>query len=205
MCGISGSLVNNGSPASSVTEQLRLLTHRGPDAAGDFSRGPGVVAQNRLAVIDLETGDPPVTDESGAIGAVLNGELYNFRALRAQLQAQGHQFATQGDTEVLAHLAEDTDAAGIARRLDGMFAFAVWDARGERLLIGRDRVGKKPLYYSAGPSAFVFASEIKAVLAHPSVRRELDPEALPAYLTFGYVPTPRTFYAGVLSLPPATY
>jgi asparagine synthase (glutamine-hydrolysing) len=174
---------SNGSDATCVEEQLRLLTHRGPDAAGAFRRGPGVVAQTRLAVIDLQTGDPPITDESGRIGAVLNGELYNFRALRAQLERDGHRLATQGDTEVLAHLAETDDAPQIARRLDGMFAFAIWDSRRGRLLLGRDRLGKKPLYYATTGRAFVFGSEIKAVLAHGAVSRELDDEALPAYLT----------------------
>jgi asparagine synthase (glutamine-hydrolysing) len=203
MCGISGVVARDGNAIQhTIDEQLRLLVHRGPDAAGHFGRASGVVAQNRLAVIDLETGDPPIVNEDSSVGAVLNGEIYNFRGLREKLAAAGHRLRTRGDTEVIAHLAEELDAAAVARSLDGMFAFAVWDERRERLMLGRDRLGKKPLYYWCSPSVFVFGSEIKAVLAHPAVARELDEDALPAYLTFGYVPTPRTFFRGVRSLPP---
>jgi asparagine synthase (glutamine-hydrolysing) len=203
MCGISG-CVGGRQPLSAVAdEQLRRLKHRGPDAEGRFELPGAVIAQNRLSIIDLVTGDPPVTSEDGSIGAVLNGEIYNFRALRAQLLSGGHALSTQGDTEVIAHLAEELDPVALARRLDGMFAFAVYDARRERLVLGRDRLGKKPLYYWHGSDGtFVFASEIKGVLAHPAVSRELDPRAIPAYLTFGYVPTPHTFFAGVRSVPP---
>ncbi len=205
MCGIAGAVLasQDGSPASSIDAQLATQRHRGPDAEGYFSGGRGVVGQNRLSIIDLVTGDPPVLDESGDIGAVLNGEIYNFHGLREQLRVEGHRLATSGDTEVLAHLAEEHPAKLIAQKLDGMFAFAVWDRRRERLLVGRDRVGKKPLYYWRSPKAFVFASEIKGVLAHPAVSCELNERALSAYLTFGYVPTPDTFFAGIQSLPPA--
>lgn len=201
MCGISG-FVGSADASATVDDQLRHLDHRGPDAHGRFERAGAVIAQNRLAIIDLETGDPPITNEDDAVGVVLNGEVYNFRALREQLLRQGHSFRSQGDTEVLAHLAEDLAPVELARRLDGMFAFAIWDARRERLILGRDRVGKKPLYYYCADDTFVFASEIKGVLAHPAVPRELEPRAIPAYLTFGYVPTPHTFFAGVLSVPP---
>jgi asparagine synthase (glutamine-hydrolysing) len=160
------------------------------------------VAQNRLSIIDLETGDPPITNEDGTVGAVLNGEIYNFRELRAELERAGHRFRTQGDTEVIVHLAEGREAIDVARALDGMFAFAVWDEKRKRLIVGRDRLGKKPLYFWVSTETFVFGSEIKAILAHPAVSRELDEDALPAYLSFGYVPTPRTFFRGVLSLPP---
>jgi asparagine synthase (glutamine-hydrolysing) len=183
-----------------VEAQLDLLLHRGPDARGVFTSGPGCIGQTRLSVIDLETGDPPIANEDGRVGVTLNGEIYNFRALRDELSRRGHRFRTCGDTEVLAHLAEDLAPGELARRLDGMFAFAVWD--GHRLVLGRDRMGKKPLYYWSGGGRLVFASEIKALLAHPWVPRDLDPDALDAYLTFGYVPTPRTFFAGVRSLPP---
>jgi asparagine synthase (glutamine-hydrolysing) len=207
MCGISGSVQSTALDAergsAAVGEQLASQRHRGPDAEGQFVGGRGVIAQNRLSIIDLVHGDPPVTDEGRAIGAVLNGEIYNFRALRESLLRAGHGLRTEGDTEVIAHLAEDHDAVSLARELDGMFAFAVWDKRRERLIIGRDRLGKKPLYYWRSPKAFVFASEIKGVLAHPDVPCELDERALDAYLTFGYVPTPDTFFAGVKSLPPA--
>ena len=202
VCGISGSLAGEGTADAAVGEQLRLLRHRGPDATGWFAEGTGVIGQNRLAIIDLETGDPPITNEDGTIGVVLNGEIYNYRELRRELETNGHRLRSRGDTEVVAHLAEDLDAVDVARALDGMFAFAVWDARRRRLTLARDRFGKKPLYYAATPRAFVFGSEIKAVLAHPDVPKDLDEGALPAYVTFGYVPTPRTFYRGVFSLPP---
>jgi asparagine synthase (glutamine-hydrolysing) len=204
MCGISGAVSTTpGLAASAIEAQLARQRHRGPDAEGRFGEGRGVIAQNRLAIIDLEQGDPPITNEDGRIGAALNGEIYNFLQLREELLRDGHAFRSHGDTEVIAHLAEDHDAAALARALDGMFAFAVWDSRRERLVLGRDRLGKKPLYYWAGPGTFVFASEIKGVLAHPAVPRELDERALSAYLTFGYVPTPDTFYAGIRSLRPA--
>ena len=170
---------------------------------GAFRSGSGVVAQNRLAIIDLIHGDPPVRNETSTIGAVLNGEIYNFQTVREELRRRGHKFSTDGDTEVLVHLFEDCDGAALARRLDGMFAFAIWDRDRRRLVLGRDRLGKKPLYYSSSSDTLVFASEIKGVLAHPSVPRRLDEQAIAAYLTFGYVPTPHTFFAGIKSLPPA--
>src|SRR3954452_1389964 len=204
MCGISGSIESSlDAVPRAVEAQLDCQRHRGPDAEGYFDAGHGVVAQNRLSIIDLVTGDPPITNEDGTVGAVLNGEIYNFHALRDQLSADGHELSTQGDTEVLVHLAEHHGAREIARKLDGMFAFAVWDRHRERLFLGRDRVGKKPLYYWHSASTFVFASEIKGVLAHPAVPRELDERAISAYLTFGYVPTPHTFFADVKSVPPA--
>ena len=204
MCGISGAVSTTpGRAAVAVDAQLACQRHRGPDADGRFGDGRGVVAQNRLAILDLTHGDPPITNEDGTIGAVLNGEIYNFGALRERLLEDGHRFKSRGDTEVIAHLAEDHDALSLTRRLDGMFAFAVWDSRRERLTLGRDRLGKKPLYYWSGPDTFVFASEIKGVLAHPAVSCQLDERALSAYLTFGYVPTPFTFYDGIRSLPPA--
>jgi asparagine synthase (glutamine-hydrolysing) len=142
-------------------------------------------------------------NEDRHIGAVLNGEIYNFLELREQLLRGGHAFSSHGDTEVIVHLAEEHDAPTLARKLDGMFAFAVWDAHREILYLGRDRVGKKPLHYWWGGDTLVFASEIKGVLAHPAVPCELDERAISAYLTFGYVPTPYTFFAGIKSLPPA--
>jgi asparagine synthase (glutamine-hydrolysing) len=204
MCGICGSVQAHSDGLLRVVQsQLAAQRHRGPDAEGAFDGGRGVIAQNRLSIIDLNTGDPPINNEDGSIGAVLNGEIYNFGAVRKSLIARGHEFDTQGDTEVLAHLAEELEAPMLARELDGMFAFAVWRSRSEELILGRDRVGKKPLYYWHDHETFVFASEIKGLLAHPSVPRRLNPRAISAYLTFGYVPTPWTFFDGVRSLPPA--
>ena len=203
MCGICGAVqAQPDRLIDAVKAQIATQRHRGPDAEGWFDGGRGVIAQNRLSIIDLETGDPPMTNEDGQIGAVLNGEIYNFKELRDQLSARQHRFSSQGDTEVLAHMAEDRDASAIARALDGMFAFAIWDGRREQLLLGRDRMGKKPLHYWHSDGTFVFSSEIKGVLAHPAVNRSLNPRAIAAYLTFGYVPTPETFFEGIFSLPP---
>lgn len=186
-----------------IAAQLQVQRHRGPDAEGHFTRGRAAIGQNRLSIIDLQYSDPPIVNENGTVGAVLNGEIYNFRSLREELRSGGHVLSTEGDTEVLAHLAEDHDGVSLARRMDGMFAFATWDERTQRLTLGRDRMGKKPLYYWRSPDVFVFASEIKGVLAHPDVPCEPNPRAIDAYLTFGYVPTPETFFDGIRSLPPA--
>lgn len=202
MCGIAGLLQLDAARDGIVLEQLRCLHHRGPDAAGHFTRGAAAIGQTRLSIIDLETGNPPITNEDGSIGVVLNGEIYNYAAIRAELAQQGHTFATAGDTEVIAHLAEFASPIEIARRLDGMFAFAVWDTRRQQVVLGRDRLGKKPLYYFADGRVLVFGSELKALLAHPAVPRRLEPTAISSYLTFGYVPSPRTFYEGIRSVPP---
>src|SRR4051795_7198343 len=203
MCGICGLAAPDVRGAREVIDaQLSRLDHRGPDARGYFTGRSGFVGQNRLAIIDLVTGDPPITNEDGSLAAVLNGEIYNFRELRAELQRRGHDFRSRGDTEVIVHLAEELPPTRLAQRLDGMFALAIWDDRRGRLVLARDRVGKKPLYYWHRDGRLVFGSEIKAVLAHPGVPRRLDESAIPAYLTFGYVPTPRTFFEGVRSLPP---
>lgn len=189
-------------PSEDVAAQLRCLRHRGPDSEGAFERPRAWVGQTRLSVIDLQTGDPPITNEDGTVGVALNGEIYNFRELRSDLRRRGHAFASDGDTEVIVHLAEDLDPVNLATRLEGMFAFAVWDERRRQLILGRDRFGKKPLYYWRDGRRLVFGSEIKAVLANPDVPRRLRKDALSAYLTFGYVPTPDTFFEGVQSVPP---
>ena len=203
MCGICGVAAPElGDVRPVIDAQLDSLHHRGPDARGFFAGAGAVIAQNRLAIIDLVTGDPPITNEDGSVAVVLNGEIYNFGELRDELRRAGHEFSSRGDTEVIAHLAEDLPPVELARRLGGMFAFAVWDERRGRLVLGRDRVGKKPLFYWCAGGRLVFGSEIKALLADPGVPRRLDEGAIPAYLTFGYVPTPRTFFEGVHSLPP---
>ena len=203
MCGICGVVQNAPDHVTvAVVEQLATQRHRGPDSEGWFDGGCAAIAQNRLSIIDLVTGDPPMTNEQGVIGAVLNGEIYNFDELRGELEAAGHVLSSQGDTEVLAHMAEDHSAVEIARRIDGMFAFATWDRERQRLLLGRDRLGKKPLHYWHRNGTLVFSSEIKGVLAHPAVPERLNPRAIPAYLTFGYVPTPETFFEGIRSIPP---
>ena len=200
ICGVVGSGAADYHPV--VGEQLSRLHHRGPDARGEFGSSAGGIAQNRLAIIDLVTGDPPITNEDESVAVVLNGEIYNYREIRSDLAAREHAFRSHGDTEVIAHLAEDVAPVQLARRLQGMFAFAIWDETRRRLVLGRDRLGKKPLFYWSGGGRLVFGSEIKALLADPGVPRRLDVSAIPAYLTFGYAPTPRTFFDGIRSLPP---
>ncbi len=202
MCGIAGVFDPQPGAVLRHEAQLQSLHHRGPDSLGWFERGPVAIGQARLAIIDLVTGDPPITDEDARIGVALNGEIYNYASLREELAGKGHRFSTAGDTEIIAHLAEDLEAAELARALEGMFAAAVWDDRRRRLTLVRDRLGKKPLYYWTDGRRLVFGSEIKAVLSHPGVPRRLNPRAVSAYLTFGYVPTPETFYEGLVSLPP---
>ena len=206
MCGLCGFLVRGGAPAAraSATAMSERLTHRGPDGLGLHLDGPAALGHRRLKIIDLtEAAREPMTNEDESLWLVFNGEIYNFRELRRDL-APRHRFCSQGDGEVILHLYEERGEAAVAA-LDGMFAFALWDARRRRLLVARDRIGKKPLYYHDGPGIFAFASEIKSLLALPEVPHERDPSALPLFLTFGYVPTPGTFYRGIRSLPPAHY
>ena len=202
MCGIAGALAFGAGAAGRNDAQLNCMAHRGPDADGVFERGPGWVGQTRLSIIDLARGDPPIANEAGTIGVALNGEVYNFRELRAGLRARGHTLATDGDTEVIAHLAEELAPVALATALEGMFAIAAWDEPRGRLVLARDRFGKKPLYYFTDGRRLVFGSEIKSVLAHPHVPRELRADVIPDYLTFGYVPAPDTFFAGIQSVPP---
>ena len=184
-----------GADPSRLATMSSTLLHRGPDADGSYLDGPVGLAARRLSIIDLETGDQPLTNEDGSIVVVQNGELYNYRELRRELEAQGHRFSTRGDTEVLAHLYEE-HGDGFAERLRGMFAAAVWDSRRHRLVLARDRFGIKPLYYRAGGAALEFASELRAL---PRVQVDLD--ALEAFLTFNCVPAPLTIFEGVRKLP----
>lgn len=202
MCGIAG-VVGFRLDEAAVLAQVGRVRHRGPDSYGVHYGSGALVAQSRLAIIDLITGDPPIANEDGSIGVALNGEIYNFPALQRELRAGGHDLKTGCDTEVIAHLAEDHDPVALCRRLDGMFAFALWDEMRSKLVLARDRLGKKPLYYWHAPGGdLVFGSEIKAVLGDPRVPRQLAVRAVDAYLTFGYVPTPYTFFEGVRSVPP---
>jgi asparagine synthase (glutamine-hydrolysing) len=202
MCGIIGQLRPHGHPVDPElpTQMCAALEHRGPDARGIFQRGNVALGIQRLRVIDLATGDQPIFNEDGSIAVVLNGEIYNYAELRAELVAHGHRFATQGDTEVIAHLYEE-HGVDCVRRLHGMFAFALWDARRQQLLIARDRVGKKPLLYSMRDGVLSFASEMAALLADTTIPREVDREAIDAYLAHGYVPAPLTALRGVHKLP----
>ena len=174
------------------------LVHRGPDSDGIFVDGPAALAARRLAIIDLETGDQPIANEDSTIHVVQNGELYNYREVRAELERAGHRFRTHGDTEVLVHLYEQ-EGLEFARRLRGMFAVALWDAPRRRLVLARDRYGIKPLYYRADPRSggLEFASELRAL-----PRGEIDLDALEAFIAFNSIPAPLTIFREVRKLPP---
>jgi len=200
MCGIAG--IVGGAPGSDTLDaMLASLEHRGPDDRGAFAGDGVALGMTRLSIIDLVTGQQPMSSDDGAARIVFNGEIYNFRAVRAELQAGGHRFRTQSDTEVILR-AWEADGERCVERLRGMFAFAIWDARRRRLFLARDRLGKKPLYYWRGGGALVFASEIKALLCHPGPGRAVDWPALHHYLAYGYTPAGRSAFAGIMKLPP---
>ncbi len=198
MCGITG-FTGSGS-RETLDRMTRTLIHRGPDDEGYFFQ-PGRVALGfrRLAIIDLTTGNQPVFNEDRSVAVLMNGEIYNFKSLRAELEKR-HTFRTSGDTEVIPHLYEELGER-VFEYLNGMFAIALWDTRERKFILARDRFGKKPLYYANVLGAFVFGSEPKAILAHPAVRAELDLEALNLYLTHEYVPGPRSIFKGIFKVP----
>lgn len=186
MCGICGklnlNLEQNVSPEL-VDRMINAISHRGPDGRGKYLAGPVGLGHARLAIIDLDTGDQPMSNEDGAIWVVYNGEIYNFQELREDLIERGHIFRSTCDTEVIIHLYEE-HGVDCARHLRGMFAFALWDSRQKALYLARDRVGIKPLYYVNTGKAFAFASEIKSLLCDPEVKREVSFEAIHKFLTF---------------------
>jgi asparagine synthase (glutamine-hydrolysing) len=167
---------------------------------------PGVaLGMRRLAIIDLVSGQQPISGEDGSVTIVFNGEIYNFQAIKPKLEARGHVFKTHSDTEAIVHAYEEY-GPGCLKELRGMFAFAIWDEKDRNLFVARDRAGKKPLYYTITPSGtFVFGSELKSLLEHPDVERELDPKALDAYFTLGYVPDPLSIFRNIHKLPPGHY
>jgi asparagine synthase (glutamine-hydrolysing) len=209
MCGICG-IVERGGPVD--TEALARMTaairHRGPDDDGfhvtSDDAGPGVgLGFRRLSIIDVEGGHQPLSNEDRTVWIVFNGEIYNFRALRADLERRGHRFATNTDTEVIVHLYEELGPRCV-EQLNGMFALAIWDDRNRRLVLARDRFGKKPLYYAETPGGgLLFGSELKALREHPQCPRELDDESLSQYLALEYVPSPRSILRGVRKVPAA--
>ena len=205
MCGICGVISPSGAAESrALVERMnQTLVHRGPDSGGVFVDGGAAIAARRLAIIDLETGDQPLTNEDGSVAVVQNGEIYNYRELRGELQASGHEFRTQGDTEVLAHLYEERGPR-FAEALRGMFAVAVLDLRRRRVVLARDRFGIKPLYYRTSGGTLSFASELKALLAQPGLSREIDPLALESFLAFSFVPAPLSIFSEVRKLQPGT-
>ena len=203
MCGIAGIALPRADrqPDARLLERMAArLRHRGPDAGGLHVGDAVGLAIRRLEVIDLETGDQPMTGCDGRVRVVFNGEIYNFRELRAELEAMGHVFRTRSDTESIVHGWEAWGTALFAR-LDGMFGLAVWDEGTRSLTLARDRIGIKPLYYAARPGGLVFASELRVLLEHPDVARELDVDSVCRYLAHEYVPAPCTIVRGVRKLP----
>ncbi len=178
------------------------LAHRGPDGEGYFVENGLALGHRRLSIIDLETGSQPMANEDGSLVIVFNGEIYNFLELRPELERQGHRFRTRSDTEVLLHLYEQHGEA-MTSRLNGMFAFAIWDRRKGELFLARDRFGKKPVYYllDHGPYRFAFASEAKGLLALPDVDRAVEPSSVADFLAFSYVPEPRSIFRSIRKLP----
>ncbi len=209
MCGICGIIQFDGEPVdkSALKAMSDRLRHRGPDDEGYFIEGNVGLAMRRLKIIDIRGSDQPLANEDGALQVIFNGEIYNYRELRAELDGRGHRFRTDGDGETIAHLYEDAGAA-FPERLRGMFAIALWDRWKRQLLLARDRFGQKPLYYYHDRRVFLFASEIKALLAHPSLpvqsRFANEPQALADYLSFGYIPAPDTAFGGIQMLEPAS-
>lgn len=205
MCGICG-IINYGNGAHVDADVLKnmngKLRHRGPDDKGYFLENGVGLAMRRLSIIDLVSGNQPISNEDGSINIVFNGAIYNFCALRKDLEGLGHKFRTNSDTEVIVHLYERFDTECVTR-LRGMFAFAIWDRNRSRLFIARDRFGKKPLVYSDKNGRFAFASEIRSLLAMPDMSRDIDFAALDLYLGLQYIPSPRTIFDDIRKLPPA--
>jgi asparagine synthase (glutamine-hydrolysing) len=210
MCGIAGFIdIESASPIREHGERARLLDrmcqvirHRGPDDQGVMVEDGVALGMRRLSIIDLAGGHQPMSGEDGSVNVVFNGEIYNYRELQTELESCGHVFQTSSDTEAIVHAYEEYGHACV-NKLRGMFAFAVWDRRSRSLFIARDRVGKKPLYYTVtAQQTLVFGSELKSLLQYPEVGREINLEALDAYFTLGYVPDPLTIFRDVHKLPP---
>lgn len=213
MCGIAGLVDFDGrhAPESLVRAMCTAMCHRGPDDEGVMSI-PGqpaphepraILGNRRLSIIDVAGGHQPIGNEDGSIWVVQNGEIYNFQELRARLERSGHTFATNSDTEILVHMYEELGDEFV-RELDGMFALALWDDRRKRLLLARDRFGKKPLLYAEAGGRLWFGSEFQAILADPAVRRDIDYDALDEYLSFMSIPAPLTIYRQIRKVPPAS-
>jgi asparagine synthase (glutamine-hydrolysing) len=207
MCGISGIFEFDSGQAISrelIHRMNETLRHRGPDDEGIFV-GPGIgLGHRRLSIIDVAGGHQPISNEDGTVWVLLNGEIYNYPELRSELLSRGHHFRTRCDTEAIAHLYEEWGEECVAK-LRGMFALVVWDGRQRKLLLARDRVGKKPLFYSTDTRRLLFGSELKALLAANSLPREMDVEGLSDYFSFGYIPAPKTIYRAVRKLLPGHY
>ena len=221
MCGIAGGVWSIGSEGLSraVLERMTdALVHRGPDAQGHWLQPPNTnelkrnaepslgvaLGFRRLAIIDLATGNQPMDNEDGSVRIVFNGEIYNYQDLRHRLEGSGHTFRTHTDTETIVHLYEDL-GLDCFEHLNGMFAIAIWDSLRNRLVLARDRLGKKPLYYTVQNGRLLFASELKSLLQVPGIQKQMDPGAVDLYLTYQYIPHPHSIYQGIHKLPPGHF
>lgn len=206
MCGICGyvHLDKSKRPSEAVVKgMMDALIPRGPDDEGLYVKENVALGHRRLSIIDLKTGHQPMLNEDGSIAIVYNGEVYNFRELKEPLVKKGHVFKTHSDTEVIIHAYEEYGEECL-NHFNGMYALAIWDSKRERLFLARDRFGKKPLYYATFDNQFIFASELKAILKHPSVRKEIDMTALSKYLAYEYVPSPYTIFKNIKKLEPSS-
>ncbi len=203
MCGIVGIYNLSRKPVSTETikQMCQVMIHRGPDDEGFLVKGNIGLGMRRLKIIDLETGQQPIHNEDKSVWVILNGEIYNYKALRQELEARGHKFYTNSDTETIVHLYEDY-GEDCAEKLNGMFGFAIWDEHKQKLLIFRDRIGIKPLHYWLDKQRLIFASEIKSILQHRAVVRRVEHKALNYYLSFQFVPAPYTMFEGIKKLLP---
>lgn len=204
LCGIAGAASIGVIPNGVVRQMCERLTHRGPDDDGFYEAGSVALGMRRLAIIDVREGAQPSSNEDRTVHSVFNGEIYNFAELRERLLHAGHQVEGHGDSACIPHLFEEY-GPGLFQHLRGMFAVALWDERTHRLILARDRLGQKPLYYSISQGRLWFASELKALLAAPGISREIDPVAVDQYLTYQYVPHPRSILKGVRKLPPGHF
>src|SRR5947209_5082857 len=195
MCGIAGAVGRSGEyvDPGDVHSMCQTIVHRGPDDEGIHTQGCVGLGMRRLSIIDLSTGRQPIHNEDRSVWVVFNGEIYNFPELRARLESRGHRFCTNSDTEVIVHLYED-HGSDCVDYLRGMFAFALWDDDRQRLLLARDRFGKKPLHYALHDGRLLFGSEIKALLAGDPTLADLDSEGLLNFFSFGYIPDPLTAF-----------
>ncbi len=206
MCGIVGFYypgLGSRDAMARLREMCRTIIHRGPDDEGIFVEGAVGLGMRRLSIIDIAGGHQPIQNEDGTIRVVFNGEIYNYKTLRRELEGNNHRFRTHTDTEVIVHAYEE-DGVDCVKRFNGIFAFALWDASSNRLFIARDRIGVKPLYYAQTAAGLFFASEIKALLTSPEVSRVLDLEATAQFFRLGFVPPPRTLFRDVRKLPPGS-
>jgi asparagine synthase (glutamine-hydrolysing) len=201
MCGICGQYSPAGADQQLLGRMLRAIVHRGPDDEGTYFSGPVGLGSRRLSIIDVAGGRQPLSNEDGTAWVVFNGEIYNHQELHAELEARGHRLRTRTDTEVIIHLYEEMGASCVDR-LRGMFAFAIWDGPARRLVLARDRLGQKPLFYAEHGEDFLFASEVKAILAASDGPRHVDFESLHHYLSLRFIPPPRTMFREIRKVPP---